>query len=86
MINACEAEYYAESMMQSEEKAQGITDAKEAIKDIEKAIEAQDAETALTYIESALDELNAFKEKQEKLDREHYAQEMQNLICASYRW
>ena len=86
MINAYGAEYYAESMMQSEEKAQGITDAKEAIKDIEKAIEAQDTETALTYIESALDGLNSFKEKQERLDREHYAQEMQNLICASNRW
>ena len=85
MINAYGAEYYAESMMQSEEKEQGITDAKLAIKDIEKAIEAQDTESALTYIESAIDELNAFKEKQEKLDKEHYAKEMQDLITASYR-
>ena len=86
MINAYGAEYYAESKMQEDEARQGIPEAEEAIKDIKKALEAHDTETALTFIESALDELNAFKEKQEKIDRDNYANEMQDLITASYRW
>lgn len=80
------SEYFAESMIRNREIEQGIPDAKEAIKDIERAMESQDTETALTYIESALEELNSFKEKQERLDKEHYAREMQNLITQSYKW
>jgi len=72
---------------EAREVAAGYLDAHNAIEELENAISHIDKhEQCLEDIANAIYYIQMLKEKQEKLDAESYADEMERLRQASYRW
>ena len=81
------AEYAEESASEEQEVANGYLDAINAKAEIDNAISHIDKhEQCLEDIANAIYYIQMLKEKQEKLDAESYADEMERLRQASYRW